>query len=76
MKKIFVILPCYNEEENIEDLINEWVSHRELLNKKGYDLEVIAIDDCSKDKTKQKIINMTKKHNCLLLEAHEKNKGL
>lgn len=76
MKKIFVILPCYNEEENIESLINEWVSHRKSLNKKQYDLEVIGIDDCSTDSTKQKIINMTKKHDCVLLEAHEKNKGL
>lgn len=76
MKKIFVILPCYNEEENIESLINEWVSHRKELNKKGYDLEVIAIDDCSTDKTKQKIIEMSKKYNNVFLEAHEINKNL
>ena len=52
MKKIYAILPCYNEEENIGKLIEEWNKQLKLLKEKEYELSIIAIDDCSIDNTK------------------------
>ena len=57
-KKILVFLPCYNEELNITDLIEEWNKHEKKLKDKGFILEVYGINDCSKDKTKDKILAM------------------
>ena len=37
MKSIFAILPCYNEELNIGDLIDEWNQQRDGLSGKGYE---------------------------------------
>lgn len=45
-KDVSVILPTYNEEENISDLLKEISAQ---LN--AYDFEIIVVDDNSKDKT-------------------------
>lgn len=74
--KLFTFLPCYNEEQNIVNLIGSWVSHTQALAERGYELQVIGIDDCSKDTTKAKIEEMTRKFNNVVLFAHEVNKGL
>ena len=46
MKKLALIIPVYNEEGNIEKVINNWKS---ILNKKDFD--IIVIDDGSTDNT-------------------------
>ena len=76
MNKIFAVLPCYNEELNITALIEEWVAQKEVLAKAGYELQVVAIDDCSTDNTKQKINDQAVKYENVKLEAHTVNKGL
>lgn len=76
LKNIMVFLPCYNEELNITDLIESWNIHKEELKEKGYNLEVYGINDCSKDKTKQKIESMSKKYKNVHLIDHKTNKGL
>ena len=50
MKKISIITPCYNEEENIEPLSDRV---RDLFkgSLSNYDYEHIFIDNCSTDKT-------------------------
>lgn len=50
MKKISVLIPCYNEEENVEP-ISKAVS--EILQKEcgQYDYEILFIDNCSTDET-------------------------
>lgn len=75
-KKILVFLPCYNEELNITDLIEEWNKHEKKLKDKGFILEVYGINDCSKDKTKDKILAMAKKYKNVHLIDHKENKGL
>ena len=49
MKLISVITPCYNEEENVEDVYREVKKVFDSL--KGYTYEHIFIDNASKDKT-------------------------
>lgn len=52
MKKISVLIPTYNEEENVVPLSEAIIS---LFEKKlsEYDYELVFIDNCSKDKTRE-----------------------
>ena len=76
MKTVFAILPCYNEEENIEALIDEWVVQKDGLKNSGYELEIIAIDDCSMDNTKEVIKKCSLRYDNVSLIEHKTNKGL
>lgn len=62
MKKVSVLIPCYNEESNVEPLSTAIVEQFEKINK--YDYEIVFIDNCSTDKTKlilEKICSKNKK---------------
>ena len=54
MKKISVMIPCFNEEENVvplsEAIINEFKN-----NLPGYDYEILFIDNDSRDSTRAKL---------------------
>ncbi len=76
MKRIFAFLPCYNEEPNIGILIDKWNLQRDGLCTKGYDLQVVGIDDCSRDGTKNVILEKSRQYENVTLLAHETNKGL
>lgn len=52
MKKISIVLPCFNEEENIDELYNRI---NKVLDYKKYLFEIIFIDNSSTDKTIDKI---------------------
>jgi glycosyltransferase involved in cell wall biosynthesis len=56
MKQLAIIIPVYNEEENIEKVINDW---RKILEKKKFD--IIVINDGSTDKTKLILDKIKKK---------------
>ena len=74
--KIIAYLPCYNEELNIKELIEEWHKHTEPLKTKGYELLIVGIDDCSTDTTKEQISKMVTKYENVFLVEHKTNKGL
>lgn len=76
MKRIYAFLPCYNEEQNIGALIDQWIAQRQKLGESGYSLTVIGIDDCSKDGTRNVILQKTQEHDGVILLPHETNKGL
>lgn len=50
-KKVSVVTPCYNEEENVENLYNKVKNIFEIDLNNKYDFEYIFIDNCSQDKT-------------------------
>jgi glycosyltransferase involved in cell wall biosynthesis len=50
-KKIVVLIPCYNEEESIKEVVERFP--RERLSLYGYDLEIIVIDNNSTDRTNE-----------------------
>lgn len=54
MKKISILIPCYNEEENIIPL-SEALTNEICENLSSYDYEIIFIDNDSKDSTREKI---------------------
>jgi len=68
-----IIVPLFNEEENIEPLVEG------LLKVVGRDpnfLELILVDDGSRDLTPQKAKKWTQKEPRIRLVRHERNKGL
>lgn len=48
-KKITILIPCYNEEGGIGDVIKGF--DKNYIKSQGYDLDVIVIDNNSKDRT-------------------------
>ena len=60
---ISVVIPCFNEEENIFSLWDELYPVLESLN---ISWEVIFVDDCSSDSTAQKIRDINREEIILL----------
>lgn len=54
-KKISIMVPCYNEEENVVPLSEAVIATLEK-DLPEYDYEILFIDNCSKDKTREKLI--------------------
>lgn len=57
-KVINILIPCYNEEENVNYIVNEIEKHVGMLD---YDFEFTFIDDGSTDDTYDKIVELSKK---------------
>ena len=73
-KKISVVVPTYNEYENVELLVNEVNKvFEDGLN--DYDYEIIFIDNYSLDKTRDKIIEMAVKDKRIKAIFNAKNFG-
>ena len=68
--KISVIIPCYNEENTIQQII-ELV--RNALNEREY--EIILVDDASTDATSQIIKDLTLNEGTIVVISHELNLG-
>lgn len=51
MKLLSVIVPCYNEEENVRDFYDELLRNASFFQEKETEIEIIYVDDGSKDKT-------------------------
>ena len=49
-KKVSIMIPCYNEEENIEAITDAVIAQMEALPR--YDYEILCIDNCSTDQTR------------------------
>lgn len=58
MKKVSIIVPCYNEEESIPLFYKEI---KKVFSKINYKLELIFVEDGSKDKTLELIRELSKK---------------
>lgn len=52
MKKVSILIPTYNEQENVENLSVAIIEEFEK-NLSNYDYEIIFIDNCSKDNTRK-----------------------
>ena len=73
MKTISIVTPCYNEEENIADLVSRVSQICGSLN--GYDYEIIAIDNASKDRTPQILKELAKTNPKLKVILNARNFG-
>lgn len=55
MSLLSVIVPCYNEEENVDCFYEELMKNSAFFEKEGLEVEILYIDDGSKDKTVEKV---------------------
>lgn len=77
MNEITVLLPAYNEEENVETMIKRWQQFCDPLYRTyGLVLKIIVVNDGSKDRTKSICDELGKKYTNIRLINHERNKGL
>lgn len=61
MKKISILIPCYNEEDNVIPM-SEALNHLFLTKLSVYDYEIVFIDNNSQDNTRTKLREICKKN--------------
>jgi len=74
MKKISILIPCYNEQENVVPLSNEIVKTLETA-LPNYDYEIIFIDNCSTDNTRSLLREICKRNQQIKAIFNVKNFG-
>lgn len=73
MKKISIMVPCYNEEENVIPMSEALL--RELSTLPDYDYEILFIDNCSLDKTRDRLRELCAKNKKIRAIFNTKNFG-
>jgi len=74
MKKISIVVPCFNEEEVIEMFYKELMKTiGQVLSKYCY--EIVFVDDGSKDKTLEKLKSLRKKDESVKIISFSRNFG-
>ena len=69
-KKLSIIMPVYNEEKTVEEIVKKVLSVKLNIEK-----ELIIVDDCSKDGSYKKIEELKSKFSEIVLLKNEKNMG-
>ena len=65
MDTLYIVMPAYNEAENIEDVISQWHPVAEQINAEGNICKIIVANDGSKDNTWNILNNLKEKYACL-----------
>lgn len=77
MNKLFVVLPCYNEAENIAELIETWKFQEDgFENGRICSMEIVAVDDGSTDMTGRVLKRKEEEYGNITVIRHMKNQGL
>jgi len=71
MPALSVVIPAYNEEKGIADIAHRVLAVREALSNVGVSLELLVVDDGSRDKTAQ----LASSIEGVRLIRHPKNRG-
>ena len=75
MKLLSVIVPCYNEEENIRDFYDELFKNAPFFHEKEIDVELIYIDDGSGDHTVDEIKKLHEEDDRVHMVSFSRNFG-
>ncbi len=75
MKLISVIVPCYNEEENIVDFYTELMKTEAFFKEKDVDFEILYVNDGSKDGTVAQVKKLHEKDGRVHLINFSRNFG-
>ncbi len=76
MTTLSIVIPAYNEERGIEDIILRVLGVEKDLTKAGVSLaELLVVDDCSHDRTAQIAEDIAKEYPRLRVIRHKKNRG-
>lgn len=69
MDKLYIVIPAYNEEANIEDVINDWYP---VVEKVGGESRLIIINDGSKDNTYEIMQKLKEEKNLTMFQPMTK----
>lgn len=75
MELLSIIVPCYNEEENVPYFYEELQKYRGELEQRNVSIELIYVDDGSKDKTVREVKNLMERDSCVHLLSFSRNFG-
>jgi glycosyltransferase involved in cell wall biosynthesis len=73
MPRVAVVLPMYNEADNVAPLLQRITSVRE---QSGLDLQAIAVDDGSRDTTLARLESLAPTYPFLRVVRHPRNRGM
>lgn len=74
MKKISIVVPCYNEEKNINNFYEEIIKTLEKV-KENYSYEIIFVNDGSDDQTEIEVKKVRKTDKNVILISFSRNFG-
>ena len=74
MKKISIVVPCYNEEKNINNFYEEMIKTLEKV-KENYSYEIIFVNDGSDDQTEIEVKKVRKTDKNVILISFSRNFG-
>ena len=70
-EKLSLIIPCYNEEKTLRSIVEQVLCLRE----QGVDLELVIVDDCSKDGSLDLAKTLSREYSGIKVLHHEVNRG-
>lgn len=75
MSLLSVVVPCYNEEENVALFYEELIKNDLFFQEKGIDVEILYIDDGSRDNTVARVKELRQKDERVHLVSFSRNFG-
>ena len=75
MSLLTVVVPCYNEEENVPFFYGELMKNEPFFDEKGIELELLYVDDGSTDKTVPEIKKLRERDPRVHLVSFSRNFG-
>lgn len=75
MKRLSVIVPCYNEEENVRDFYTEFCKNELFLKERDINFEIIYVDDGSQDTTAARVKDLHAEDERVKLLSFTRNFG-
>lgn len=75
MKLLSVIVPCYNEEENVSDFYDELFKNTSFFQEKELEIELIYVDDGSCDNTVLEVKKLRERDKRVRLLSFSRNFG-
>lgn len=75
MSVLSVVVPCYNEEESVADFYVELMKNEAFFREKDMELEILYIDDGSRDNTASEVKKLRAKDERVHLVSFSRNFG-
>ena len=75
MSMLSVVVPCYNEEETVADFYQELMKNEDFFKEKELKVEILYIDDGSRDHTVREIKKLREKDERVHLVSFSRNFG-